>query len=57
MADFGLPDLSSGDSGKYSLTLWERSTKRASELFPLTKQHLLGPMKSFLGNMLSIKKL
>ena len=37
--------------------LQERSTETAFEMFPLTKQHLFGPMKSFLGNMLSIKKL
>ena len=37
--------------------LQERSTETAFEMFPLTKQHLFGPMKSFLGNRLSIKKL
>lgn len=45
------------DSGKWSLALQERSTETAFEMFPLAKQYLLGPMTSFLGNMLSIKKL
>lgn len=47
LAGFSLPGPSLGNSGKWSLTLQEVSTKTASEMFPLTKQHLPGPMKSF----------
>lgn len=57
LAGFSLPGPSSGNSGKWSLTLQEVSTKTGSEMFPLTKQHLPGPMKSFLEDILSIKKL